>query len=1301
MGSIFNMDSIFNIGLASGGVVVLLVAALIRRLRKQLKAPSPCCVQTETPKEKPGFSLRKAFYKLLSAIDYLRTRREWRYKTPWVLLLGEAGSGKTSLAASASKELRHTAPVRRDELKAEGADWQFFDQGVLIDPDGKLSSAPAGSAEAKRWERALRELESLRPERALDGLLLTVSARTLLHAPTEQRQALAENAYRQLNDIQQHMEFVLPVYVVVTECDTIDGFSAFWEAQPPARRKEMFGWSAPSHASGASANDWANSTFDALAEQLKTLQLDAAAARDNIADADRFFLFPRHFQQLRAPVTSWLNVVFQSSAWQAGFLCRGVYFTGSIAANGARTEGVRKDIAFVDDLISRKVLAERHLAHPTRQGIWSRNSLIKGLQIAGIAAFCGLALALTVAGVQLNRQVDALIASLNLLQEIKASPASGETCIGQDQVYQLLTQVSRIDANSAYWAIPISWIDARANRKSARLIADATFERVIFPSLACHLELRARQLAAYAPKAIGDNVNAYTQSQQTLFDFLQSVEALELNMARFKQLAAYAPQSEADMLMRTFAALAEYAYNSPLPKAVAHEHGALSRALTVVKYDSELHLPAQMRERFAHQLTPFASTLRTELGREIGIGGALLAQLQKEQEPILANTRHFAQWLAWVRKSWLGSTQKDNPCETIRADLQAGTERLIQQYGYPATLEKLASQFSAAQCYTPSMRTLTALQLAPYGNLFTAQDGTLDLNPALAPELSGMSALVALNFMQVSDTQSFSCQAGMTGWRAVLIGQANNYAREYEDFARKQGLPAQGVSADKRPLYDRLAQRQLERVLNSTLRDAQQSADTSAIRQAGLQASSQADQQLVQESGDFSKSVTPLLGLLRLYTQYGFSQSSTKITECVRAFAADKLGQIDTLASMSRLYDPSGNTDDSMFFDFGNTPVTNDYLARQISRSQVLAGYASPFVTFLQNTEAVNDAQRGNEQAAPYWSNTISELNRYVQFKETAGQVAQLHSLFLKQFANLDTANCGKALADYQPPAYGNDLFSQRRQHLEEKVQRRCTHGRKAQAYEMYDELAARFNRELAGRYPFADNNARDASPAAVKTFFTDYAAQRTALRQVLTGLTDNRWNAARRFLDQLDAISAFFASSLTSSDPNQPVKLGITFRAQPGASPGSEQVVSWTLSAGTKSTGYPNRPNMLDWQYGQPLVLDLTWADRSLWRPVVDPKQADLQVDGALASFAASGEWALLRMMDTHRPKSASAVNPPDPNRVLLEFAVPVASTQPGKTATGSARLYLAFNLTGKDAKTQAPVVMTPPASFPRFAPQ
>ena len=1294
-----NLD-LFRTSLAVVGVLVaiVIVAVLVRRLL------STTPLVPGGKDGKCGICARARAYikRFLDAIDYLSTRREWRYAQPWLLVLGEQGAGKSSLIESVSATWRHHPPPHADQLQAEGMHWSYFRYGVLIDGDGKLAAAEPGSDHGKQWNQGLEQLNALRPERALDGIVLCVSARTLLHAKQSQRVALAENVNRQISLLQASVEFMLPAYVVVTHCDDIPGFTAFWQSQDCARRGEMVGYSAIAQDQTLQPSAWAETAFDRIGARMREVQVDVAALSEKIDDVDGFFLFPGHFRSLRDPLAQWLETVFRTTAWQSGYLFRGMYFTGSVEANGASAEGPRDDVDFVDALVSEKLLREPALARPTRQGLWSRNTLIRRLQIAAIAAGIGVFAALGFAGYRVSKQVELIVGAIDSLEKIapRIPPAGSGECLAREDVYPLLEHVSKIDTRSRYLFIPLSWVDGRLTSGSATVIGRSMVEKVLMPTLSCVLEQRAGELLASTRGVTSAPTSVLSQQREDFRTLIFDARSLEENLQRFKTLSSSSGTMEERELISTLDSLLRYAYDEALPPEAWRKGGVLDNAFRDIADVQQPVMPNGLHARLAAAMDARSASLRAALGREVAVGDDLLARLDEGQPPILDNTRRMGLWLDWVQRSWLGSSPERNPCQEIVNANKADVDVLIAYYGdittmQGMTMDGMLQRFSAKQCYEPEMQTLAKMTLAPYGPMFVAGKDGLVMAQELQGELSGLPALVALPFMQLTSTRPFACVGAAAEWRSNEIAEAAGYLQQYEAFAKSRKLPTLPDGA--LPLYDTLARASLGHALDDALRRAQRVPPES---QADLEAATRTDAQLTKVGDELARGLDSLKTVLNAYASYGFSDGGAEVRQCARGFAADNLGGVDALADSSLLYAPTVAVGTDTLFTFGGLPVTKDYLARQVARAGVLAGYADPFLALLSDTPGVDDAWRDTPQTAAFWRNTRDELDRYTKGKEPAGQVANLDAYFVAQLTGMTYANCASVLAAYTSPEFGNDLFSDRRRKLERQVQLRCTDQRQAQAEALYGALATRFNRDLAGRYPFGDIGARDAGLAATRTFFLDYADQRDRIAAALNAMNNDRWRSAKRFIADLDIAAAFFANNVAA--PGDMAVTGLTpvFPAETARSVGSDQMLTWRLDVEGAESVFPNGLKALQWYPGDSVALQLRWAARSQWRPQADPAQPGLTVQDASASFDASGPWALLRFIDTYRLPGSNAK---EPDQILLGFSVPVQSLvagADGKPARSEAKVFMTWLLTGVDPKTQTQKTIALPADFPRSAP-
>ncbi|AKJ02241.1 type VI secretion system protein ImpL [Archangium gephyra] len=286
--------------------------------------------------------------------------RERRYQVPWLMMVGEPGSGRTSLAAGANLRRPYGSPTRR-EMEAGGWGVWLFDQGVVLDMPG-MTEQPT-----EEWQGILQHLKRVRGQRPIDGLLLTVPA-THLTGPKALDEVglerMAQGLFKGLQSLRGELGVRVPVSVIITRSDVIPGFSSFCRTLPPDRREEMLGWSSPYSPQEPYSPAWVDEAFQVIHRELCGLQLELLAdGRGKQPDRESAFLFPSELRALAGPVRRLFDVLFQSSVFIQPTLLRGLYFCGDPEAEGTTSPGAPpRSPAFVTHLLERKAFPESGLA---------------------------------------------------------------------------------------------------------------------------------------------------------------------------------------------------------------------------------------------------------------------------------------------------------------------------------------------------------------------------------------------------------------------------------------------------------------------------------------------------------------------------------------------------------------------------------------------------------------------------------------------------------------------------------------------------------------------------------------------------------------------------------------------------------------------------------------------------------------------------------------------------------------------------------------------------------------------------
>lgn len=1319
------------------GLALLLLAVLLgaylfwrRRRRQRLKAqqgqqagPAAPALPAPTPEQQQRQqSLPKLFAAELARLRKNATGRDFLYRIPWCMVVGRTGAGQSTIVQSSGL---HAPFSSEDQALADaaGCHFHFFDQGIVLDVDGgTFTDEPTLGV-------LLGELRRARPRRPVDSLLLVIAA-SELYGPGRLDEAAArqrgEALYQKVQLLQRRLGLRVPVYVLISKCDLVPGFIAYSNALSSSHRAQLLGWSNPQELDKPYQPEMVGEAFARLYQAECQLQFDLlAAGRLSESERDAVFLLPRNLSELGAPLRLILDQVFRATVYSETTVLRGIYFCGDTtvpAAFSGEAAAIRRP-AFVNHLFSKKIFPEFGLSRPLASGALSGANLITLVKVATVLTGLVCALVLSATAARLERDTQSV---MNFLEKIPRKNSIQESGLQERERYarqseRLLNAMSQVPARSLRSiALPTSWLSS-IDDDVRELILQA-FESVILSGLRSGLEYKATQLFGLDPAVITTKDPSYEPPPEGEVDprtarpvqrerptappkvlafasmpEYQELHLLGTNYTEFGQYVELYNRLGSDRRkhMDTVGPLVKYVFRIELGEDFNKNRSFYEEAL-----ENATHRPFELkpvtgkvRERARQVAWGLGQRLFEENPIDLGLEASLryVNRLRTENDsgtPDLLVLTKLRDTLAQIDQDlgrseigWLFRDKLDLG-EPYR-DLQ-GTLRTV---GGASLTEAVTEEWQAS--FARLRRRLFEHQAPGLGALLArdTEKGSLVLAPGSSAVRAALDGFLGQSFVQQGgERQPMTTPDGAyrVSWSEEVLRQTVQLSDAYTAFLRDRLPP---IYPDIREVVRGTA---LERLGNSMPILVSQARRVERITRPA------SDVQALQDilSGEVAE-LKRVGGLLRqildLYERTALKSQHSELYRQLQDDTREILRRLDLILDKDDPYRVSaklaqwrGQRPPSFdAFDVDDAEGLTQYLKAQRTRIRNLArDYAKTPVSMLDGIAAPG----GGASTDPLfnkWRNIVGEVEHF-EAMTPGNSVKEIESFVETSLASITPENCQERM----PKRSGDsrDFFLQSRSRVYDAVRKRCSQFVEERLMESYDRLAQRFNKTLAGHFPFSKNpsslDEEEANPRDVRLFFADYDQFLPRYDAFIgredagqAGLTSSL-RALSGFMEAMRTIRPFFAPLLNekSTDSTPKYNLAVEYRVNRSAEINGNQIAEWSLAVSDQRID----DTQTAWQLGEKLRLAMRWAKDGPYHPAANDQVKGASVDGTdTINFEWGGYWAILRFLRIHRSLPSDLRKAVDRQPHILKFVVDIVE----RKRTGRLRLLPDAAYNRKDA--------------------
>ena len=1230
------------------------------------------------------------------------------------MVTGPAGTGKSTALDSSGL----AAPFSRSRPltgnSSTNCRWLPFENGLILDIKGNLVLREDGqTSDEKEWNSLLRQLQRHRPQRPLDGIVLTLDCNDLLRDDPDTAARKAGSIYKKLWQAQKELGLRLPVYILTTKCDRLEGFSGLCREIPRSFKNNMLGWSSPYSGETSYSTAWADEAFDSINRNLIRIKYELFARGPEPRGLDELFLFNTGFARLRGPVGIYLDGLFKQSAYHESFIFRGVYFCGDGGPDLSSSSPAGR--YFVKDLFEKKVFPESGLARPLAAVLISRNRLVRGLQIAAVLlavmGFFGLWWAGGVIQrdkIPINNILRSIETDLEYIQASRQSDLLIKNGTFPNSVYDLLNGMAEIRTNKLQsFLVPASWY-SRVDANITECVARA-YREIIMATIRMSLKKKAVQIID--PKDRTASTSALdlliksredqapvvtpvllvqTPEYLVLDDYVQSLTELELNIEIFNQLAQ---AGENDL--SGLSGLVKYLYGLELPKNFYTQAGYYEETLARIT----------MKPIYISNYRPQASAkAQTLLGRFYHVAfhrnplvmdlGKLAAYLDSMQNIDSCPTRDCIVWglLESIQRLEQGLEKVD--LESVLGSppqLWLPLRELLKRIGQTEFLgqplateaEKIANeQLGLVHDQWLNLEKQYSGKLIQSGG----QSGKMVLTDYLKAIKQGLIDLWQQDFTGsdlIKAPPIVIPPAARFRWNTAFLKRASDLVVSYDNYST--GGYAK-FPPDLRTSMDMAARVCLEK---TTLKFISRASSPVSV-QYGYD-DRLTESEALAEAGNFRDASPSLSFLLDSYFRLGLNVGRDVLSKLTHWQTSTILGAIDRELEEEGLYQPD-ITDLNRWalaadlalaaFDVTDQKELEYYLTLRRQRVDYLAGYAKALVDFYHNSPMDRKIQDGTLFFK--WGLIQANLAAYKANKPD-NSITELEKYILFQVGKINLSNFYRMITPADLGAHSSDYFLERKNELRRILHEQCKNIASGKLNNKYEAIKNYFNNFLAGRFPFAETPAEEeieAAPEDIKQFYRLFDLYATDIKNVLTPETRT---PAIDFLDQMDSVRPVFASYLDSKPkakpaekdekqapknggdkeekdqgrpapvkPAEPVlNFSVQFRVNRSMEENANKIIEWTLTVGEYKNIDDGTVQNGCWAYADPVTVILRWARDSGYRPDPAAVQEPVRVFGKTIVYQFANKWALLSLLKEYASDLRDFPKQSDPQPYTLKFRI------------------------------------------------